>query len=152
MEGLAFCPERQGSFFIQEFLAICCFEVATFCKPGGVGERTGDRRAGRFPSVSSHSLSIHRARQQLLFLNSPFSVMESLVGLVGEMPLRTCTLYRSFTWVSALISLVLAESRDTIRFSCNTRIGALFGLHAGHHGVILHSMTVLVLSIKQQYA
>lgn len=92
----------------------CCSEVATFCKPGGAGERAGDRRAGAFPSVSSHSLSIHKAHQQLLFLNSPFSVMESLVGLVGEMPLRTCMLYRSFTWVSALISLVLAESSDTI--------------------------------------
>lgn len=59
--------------------------------------------------------------------------MESLVGLVGEMPLRTCMLYRSFTWVSALISLVLAESRDTIRFSYNTPTMALFRLHGGRH-------------------
>ena len=129
----------------------CCSEVATFCKPGVAGERAGDRRAGAFPSVSSHSLSIHKARQQLLFLNSPFSVMESLVGLVGEMPLRTCMLYRSFTWVSALISLVLAESSDTIRFSYNTPIMALFWLHAGNYTVIFYWMTVLMLSIKQQY-
>lgn len=103
------------------------------------------------PSVSSHSLSSRNARQQLLFLNSPFSVMESLVGLVGEMPFRTCMLYRSFTWVSALISLVLAESSDTIRFSYNTPIGALFWLRAGSHTVILYGMTALMPSVKQQY-
>lgn len=89
------------------------------------------------PSVSSHSLSSHKARQQLLFLNSPFSVMDSLVGLVGETPLRTCVLYRSFTWVSAPISLVLAKSRDTIRFSYNTPIMALFRPRAGSHTTTL---------------
>lgn len=134
-------------FSIESFSPHCCSEVATFCKPGGVGGRAGDRRAGTFPSVSSHSLASHQGRQQLLFLNSPFSVMESLVGLVGERPFRTCMLYRSFTWVSALISLVLAESRDTIRFSYNTPIMALAWLHTGNHTIILFRMTVLTLSI-----
>lgn len=89
--------------------------------------RAGQERAvPRGPPRSGWS----EARQQLLFLNSPFSVMESLVGWVGDSPLRTCMLYRSFTCVSALISLVLAESRDTIRFSYNTPTAALFGPHA----------------------
>ena len=40
----------------------CCSEAAAFCKPGGAGERAGDRRVGTFLSVSSHSLSICEAR------------------------------------------------------------------------------------------
>lgn len=35
--------------------------------------------------------------QLLLFLNSPFSVICNLVGLVGERPLRVCMLYLSLS-------------------------------------------------------
>lgn len=54
----------------------------------------------------------------LLFLNSPFSVICNLVGLVGEMPLRACMLYLSFSWVRALMRRALAASSEAMRFSC----------------------------------
>lgn len=57
----------------------------------------------------------------LLFLNSPFSVICNLVGLVGEMPLRACMLYLSFSCVSALMRRALAASREAMRFSCGQR-------------------------------
>lgn len=39
-------------------------------------------------SSQSQSVEACSLDQQLLFLNSPFSVMESLVGLVGDRPFR----------------------------------------------------------------
>lgn len=149
---LALCPERQGSFLRSR----CARHPAVLKQRHsvslvGLGRGLGIEEWGHFllppPTVCLFVRPVH---QQLLFLNSPFSVMESLVGLVGEMPFRTCMLYRSFTWVSALISLVLAESSDTIRFSYNTPNGALFWLHVGNCTVTLYQMTVLMLSIKQQ--
>lgn len=71
-----------------------------------------------YSSIFLDGTKIRKGHQQLLFLNSPFSVIDNLVGLVGEMPFRTCELQRSFTCVSALISRVLAASSDMILFSC----------------------------------
>lgn len=44
--------------------------------------------------IQDDSFHPHRAAHQqlLLFLNSPFSVIWSLVGLVGEMPFLLCML------------------------------------------------------------
>lgn len=41
----------------------------------------------------------------------------NLVGLVGEIPLRVCVLYLSFSCVRALMSRALAASKEAMRFS-----------------------------------
>lgn len=149
---LALCPERQGSFLRSRLARHpAVLKQRHSVNLVGLGRGLGIEEWGHFLlSPPTVCLFVRPVRQQLLFLNSPFSVMESLVGLVGEMPFRTCMLYRSFTWVSALISLVLAESSDMIRFSYNTPNRALFWLHVGNCAVTLYQMTVLMLSIKQQ--
>lgn len=58
-----------------------------------------------------------RGQQLLLFRNSPLSVICNLVGLVGEIPLRVCVLYLSFSCVRALMSRALAASKEAMRFS-----------------------------------
>lgn len=151
LEVLALCPERQGSFLHSRLARHpAVLKQRHSVNLVGLGRGLGTGEWGRFLlSPPTVCLFVRPVRQQLLFLNSPFSVMESLVGLVGEMPFRTCMLYRSFTWVSALISLVLAESRDTIRFSYNTPNGALFWLHVGNCAVMLYQMTVLINAFYQ---
>lgn len=66
----------------------------------------------------SHSRSSRsRGQQLLLFRNSPLSVICNLVGLVGDIPLRVCVLYLSFSCVRALMSRALAASKEAMRFS-----------------------------------
>lgn len=57
------------------------------------GGRGRGRGAGPVWVMVVVVVAADRWAQQLLFLNSPFSVMDSLVGLVGDRPLRRfCTL------------------------------------------------------------
>lgn len=89
--------------------------VSSLCGRGR-GAELG--QLGSAPARAPQCRPPRAGQQLLLFLNSPFSVICNLVGLVGEMPLRACMLYLSFSCVSALMRRALAASSDAMRFSC----------------------------------
>lgn len=93
-EVSAFCPENKVPPSSESFSPRGCSERSSDILETRAGWEQGWERAGGWGRFlgPSRSRSALRGRQQLLFLNSPFSVMESLVGWVGEMPLRTCML------------------------------------------------------------
>lgn len=150
LEVLALCPERQGSFLRSDLLASLLFwKQRHSVNLVGLGRGLGTGEWGRF-LLSPPGLSICEARPSAAaVLNSPFSVMESLVGLVGRCHFGPACCTVPSPGSSALIqSGVGRDPAARSVFLQHTKTG-LYSGSMWASAVMLYQMTALINAFYQ---